>query len=162
MALAIFKEQKKDLRIVKLLLFGGDKGREYNIQGFDVINIGHIYGEDALAEVYSVSSITVTPSRIESFAQVAAESLSCETPVVAFDYSGLQDIVVHKETGYLAEPFDPKSLAIGLLWFYAMATKERKKLVKMAESLFKKNLKTKKLVENFCHFTMKFLIDSKS
>jgi glycosyltransferase involved in cell wall biosynthesis len=39
--------------------------------------------------------------------------------VVAFDCTGLRDIVVHLETGYLAEPFRPEDLAAGIEWVLA-------------------------------------------
>ena len=52
----------------------------------------------------------------KSFCQTASEAHACGTPVVAFRIGGLQDIVVHKITGYLAEPFDPIDLANGICW----------------------------------------------
>ena len=48
----------------------------------------------------------IVPSRQESFCQVALEAQSCGTPVLAFSIGGLIDIVDHKNTGYLANPFD--------------------------------------------------------
>ena len=53
---------------------------------------------------------------VESFGQVAAESLACETPVLAFNYSGIKDIVYHQKSGYLAEPFSVEALADGMEW----------------------------------------------
>lgn len=83
-------------------------------RGVEFYNFGKIYSEKTLAEIYSLSRVTIVPSLVESFGQVAAESLACGTPVVAFDYSGVTDIIQHKETGYLAHSFDPKDLAIGV------------------------------------------------
>jgi glycosyltransferase involved in cell wall biosynthesis len=45
--------------------------------------------------------------------------MACCTPVVAFNSTGLQDIIVHKETGYLATPFLPEDLAVGIDWILA-------------------------------------------
>jgi glycosyltransferase involved in cell wall biosynthesis len=111
---------------MKLVVFGGKTRLKRRLQGFESIEVGHISQEQDLALLYSTASITVVPSRVESFGQVAAESLSCQTPVVAFNYSGITDIVDHQKTGYLAEPFDVESLASGILWFYNLSLEERK------------------------------------
>lgn len=42
--------------------------------------------------------------------------MACDTPVVAFDATGPKDIVEHKQTGYLAKPFDSEDLARGIKW----------------------------------------------
>ena len=36
--------------------------------------------------------------------------------VVGFRIGGLIDIITHKETGYLANPYDQESLAYGIKW----------------------------------------------
>jgi glycosyltransferase involved in cell wall biosynthesis len=36
--------------------------------------------------------------------------------VVAFDCTGLPEVVEHQATGYLARPFDPRDLANGIAW----------------------------------------------
>lgn len=69
-----------------------------------------------LAALYSAADVMVVPSLQESFGQTASEALSCGTPVVAFDTSGLKDIVDHEQNGYLAKPFEPESLATGIQW----------------------------------------------
>jgi glycosyltransferase involved in cell wall biosynthesis len=37
-------------------------------------------------------------------------------PVVCFNESGIKELVSHKKTGYLAEPFKASELANGLSW----------------------------------------------
>ena len=53
---------------------------------------------------YRAADVVVVPSRQDNSPQTATEALSCGTPVVAFDTSGLPDFVDHRETGYLARP----------------------------------------------------------
>lgn len=101
---------------VKLLIFGGDVFVG-EIHGFKAIGLGSISTERQMSDVYNAGTVTVVPSLVESFGQVAAESLACSTPVIAFNSSGIKDIVKHKKSGFLAQPFKFESLAAGLLWF---------------------------------------------
>jgi len=96
---------------VMLGLFGGEKKGLQELHGFPVYEFGYIRTEQEMAEVYSLAYMTIVPSRVEAFGQVAAESQSCGTPVIAFDTSGLRDVVVDGQTGFLAEAFSPESLA---------------------------------------------------
>lgn len=124
-AVQIFAKSVDSLKNIKIITFGGKHKQTSTMFGIKCIEIGHISSEKELAHIYSISSVTIVPSRAESFGQVAAESLSCETPVIAFNYSGLTDIVKHKDNGYLAEPFKPDSLAAGILWFYSLSDEEK-------------------------------------
>ena len=70
----------------------------------------------SLRLLYSAADVMVVPSIQEAFGQTASEAQACGTPVAAFKIGGLLDVVSHKETGYLADPYDPKSLAYGINW----------------------------------------------
>lgn len=105
---------------VLLVSFGGGRPKKGSIAGFRHLEIGSVASPYQLSEVYSCATATVMPSRGESFGQVAAESLACETPVVAFNYSGLTDIVQHKVSGYLAMPFEPSSFCDGIEWLLGL------------------------------------------
>jgi glycosyltransferase involved in cell wall biosynthesis len=59
-----------------------------------------------LPTVYSSADVMAVPSRYESFGQTAAESLACGTPVVAFDTSGLRDVVIDNKSGLLADSYN--------------------------------------------------------
>ena len=65
----------------------------------------------------------VAPSRQEAFGQTGSEAQACGCPVVAFNCTGLRDIVEHCVTGYLAMPYDSVDLANGIRW--VMENKER-------------------------------------
>jgi glycosyltransferase involved in cell wall biosynthesis len=88
----------------------------YEVAGIRIEEIGRISDPNVLNAQYNEADVTVVPSRQESFGQIAAESLSAGTPVVAFNYSGLTDIVSHGENGYLAKPYDVDDLAAGIDW----------------------------------------------
>lgn len=100
---------------IELLIIG--KG-DANIND-DVISVkkyGYIADEKMINRLYSAADVTVVPSRYESFNQTTLESMACGTPVLAFNNSGPRDIIVHKETGYLAEAFNCEDMCDGLEW----------------------------------------------
>ncbi|MEF1290873.1 glycosyltransferase [Vibrio sp. M260118] len=78
--------------------------------------LGHLNDDITLALFYNAIDVMVVPSRMDNFPQSATEAQSCGTPVVAFDTTGLIDVVEHKKSGYLAKAFDTNDLAAGLHW----------------------------------------------
>jgi glycosyltransferase involved in cell wall biosynthesis len=71
--------------------------------------------DDAKAiDAYRSADVVAVPSRQDNSPQTATEALSCGTPVVAFDCTGLPDFVLHEQTGFLAQPFDTQGFAYGL------------------------------------------------
>jgi glycosyltransferase involved in cell wall biosynthesis len=83
---------------------------------FPTTYFGILKDEISLAALYAATDVMVTPSRQESFGLVPAEAMACGTPVVAFNASATKEVVRHEETGFLAEPFEPASLARGIEW----------------------------------------------
>jgi glycosyltransferase involved in cell wall biosynthesis len=56
----------------------------------------------------------VVPSLREWVPQVAVHALLCRTPVVAFDFGGITDVVHHDRTGILVPPGDTRALTRAL------------------------------------------------
>ena len=83
---------------------------------FPIIWLGDIRGEDALANTYRMADLIAIPSRQDNLPLTGLEAQSCGIPVVAFDTAGMPDVAVHRETGYLATPFDSADLAQGISW----------------------------------------------
>jgi glycosyltransferase involved in cell wall biosynthesis len=73
--------------------------------GFEIINLGPLNDTAEIVDVYNRAYLTVVPSRFETFSQVTLESLSCGTPVVAFDSSGPSEIITDGINGFLVESF---------------------------------------------------------
>lgn len=108
------KEQASE---ITLLAFGGSIGDTSKIKSFNIVETGHIGTPELMADLYRLSNVTIVPSRVEAFGQVAAESCACGTPVIAFRYSGVTDIVKDGFNGFLSEPFSSKSLANNIVKF---------------------------------------------
>ena len=98
----------------QLVVFGALSGdTSFSIQTH---YLGKLQDEISMALVYAAADVFVAPSVEENLANTVLESLSCGTPVVAFDIGGMRDMVSHKKNGYLAAGFDTDDLAQGIVW----------------------------------------------
>jgi glycosyltransferase involved in cell wall biosynthesis len=117
---------------IEILIIGDNLDRTTDYFKFN--NLGFIKDERYLSLIYSASDVTVVPSISENFSNTILESMSCATPVVAFDIGGNSDLIDHKTTGYLATPFDNNDLALGIRWCLdkerhnSLSEKSRKKV----------------------------------
>lgn len=84
--------------------------------GMKVHYMGHLHDEISQVLLYSAADLTVAPSMQENLSNTVMESLSCGTPVVAFNIGGMPDMIDHQESGYLARPFESDDLAAGMMW----------------------------------------------
>jgi glycosyltransferase involved in cell wall biosynthesis len=101
---------------LELIVFGQLASTQEIPLGFPVRYTGYVHDDEKLRLLYSAADAVAVPSRLEAFGQTASEAHACGTPVVAFNTGGLADIVAHRQTGYLAKPFDVQDLAAGIEW----------------------------------------------
>ena len=64
-----------------------------------------------LPDILSAADLMLMPSQSESFGLSALEAMSCSVPVVSSSTGGLPELVVHGETGYVAELGDVQRMA---------------------------------------------------
>lgn len=81
--------------------------RELNLQK-EVIFLGK---QDALPEILNAADIFLMPSQSESFGLSALEAMACGLPVVSSSVGGLPELILHNETGYIAEIGDVERMA---------------------------------------------------
>lgn len=108
----------------EVAVFGSPKPKNPLEIGFKVHYLDQLHDDLSLSIVYSAADVMIVPSLQESFGQTASEALACGTPVVAFNATGLKDIVDHQINGYLAQPYDPTDLASGIVWVLADAERQ--------------------------------------
>lgn len=101
---------------IELMIFGASQPEQAIDLGFKTHYMGRLNDDISLALVYSAADVIVVPSVQEAFGQTASEAISCGTPVVAFNATGIKDVVEHQQTGYLATPFEVEDLAKGIAW----------------------------------------------
>ena len=78
--------------------------------------VGQLNDDISLKLIYSAVDLTIVPSLQENLSNVIMESLSCATPVVAFNIGGNSDLIEHKVNGFLAKPYKSNELAKGVDW----------------------------------------------
>lgn len=119
----------------ELVIFGSSNSETIS-DYFYTHFIGRLNDDISLMLLYNAVDVMVVPSKQENLSNVIMESLSCGTPVVAFDIGGNSDMIDHKLNGYLAKPYDPKDLANGVEWilnnkdYEQISHNARKKVVK--------------------------------
>lgn len=143
---ALSKIETKD---VQLVVFGSGEPEKPHDFGFDIKYCGQLHDDVSLSILYNAADVMVVPSRQESFGQTASESMACGTPVVAFNHTGLTDIVDHKVNGYLAKALNTSEMANGIDWvlnnkdYKALSVNARKKVV----NCFDGNIVSSKYIE---------------
>jgi len=103
---------------VKVVVFGGPAKFDIDILDtfpVEVIYLGHVSKAEQPV-IYSACDVICVPSEYETFGLVAAEAMACGSPVVAFDNSGVAEVVDHLKNGYLAQHRSVQELATGLQW----------------------------------------------
>ncbi|MGH9438024.1 MAG: glycosyltransferase family 4 protein [Terriglobia bacterium] len=95
-----------------------------------------------LVEQYRASDLVISLSRYEGFGYSALEAMACAKPVVAFDVTGIQDVVVNGENGILVQSGSLRDIA-GACERLAKFPRERERLGKAGRhavaSIFSEN-----------------------
>ena len=98
-----------------------------------------IYNNQILSCLYNICDCFVNPTVVESFGLTTLEAISCGIPVAAFDATGTKDIIVHKENGYLARPYDIDDLRDGIEFCVKNSFSMKEKCVSLARTNFDKD-----------------------
>jgi N-acetyl-alpha-D-glucosaminyl L-malate synthase BshA len=141
-AIRVFELVKKEVPSRLLLVGDGpDRSdcerlcRELGLQK-DVLFLGK---QDGLPEILAAGDLFLMPSQSESFGLSALEAMSCGLPVVSSSVGGLPELILHNETGYIAEIGDIERMA---KYAVELLTNEKK------HEIFSQNSR-KRAVENF-------------
>jgi len=104
------------LEQLELVVFGQSRPSQVPDLGFPIHYSGPLHDDISLPLLYAAADVMVIPSRQDNLPNTGLEAHACGTPVVAFATGGLVDIVDDRNTGALAQPFDPHSLAASIRW----------------------------------------------
>lgn len=88
-AMSLLKKKLGNKKVIALF-FGSSSSDDFPLP---VINVGHIDNDEKLSYIYSAADIFILPSLEDNLPNTILESLSCQTPIVAFDTGGAKDII---------------------------------------------------------------------
>ncbi len=108
------------------MIFGGGTPANRPDFGLPSHYVGRLHDDVCLALLYAAADLFVAPSLQENLPYTIMEAMACGTPCVAFDVGGIPELIEHKQTGYLATPFDPDDLAAGMAWILDDEDRRRK------------------------------------
>lgn len=77
----------------------------------NIVNIINFIPQEQLLELMASADIFVLPSWAEGFGLVYLEAMSHGIPVIGCKGQGIEDIVVHGETGFLVEPKNSEEIS---------------------------------------------------
>lgn len=101
---------------IGLVTFGKYSG------GFDLpcdfFPVSYLSDEKSVATLYQLSDVYVLPSVEDNLPGTVMESLSCGTPVVAFNIGGIPEMVDHEINGYLTDSGNIKGICEGIEWAF--------------------------------------------
>ena len=105
----VLQRLKDDGKKVRALVVGSGPAEDMLRDRFPRAHLlGHLEG-DELATAYASSDIFFFPSTTETFGNVTLEAMASGVPTLCADATGSRSLVLHEETGYLAEPDDRDS-----------------------------------------------------
>jgi glycosyltransferase involved in cell wall biosynthesis len=113
-ALKILAEEKNCDDYLILIFGSGYKKEIADEIPFKTIFLGHLGDKYSTVLVYNATDVFIASSLADNLPTTILESLSCGTPVVAFNVGGIPDLIKHKENGYLARYKDAEDLAKGI------------------------------------------------
>ena len=130
--------QKVNLKkpTLKLLVVGEYESEEYRKIVLSSDRIIFVSKQDEIRKYYSLASIVVLPSRIDSFPFVMLESGLAKKPFIGGRTGGIEEFIEDGVDGLLVEPGNVEDLYLKMLYLINDANLQKK----MGENLYKKVL----------------------
>lgn len=101
-----------DIPNLQLITFG--KTSDFQLK-YPVISLGTIADQLQLVEIYNLADVFLLTSIQDNLPNTVMESMSCGSPVVAFESGGVSDMIDHEQNGLLAETGNVDQLRLALV-----------------------------------------------
>ncbi|WP_373056789.1 glycosyltransferase family 4 protein [Zunongwangia sp. H14] len=136
----IYNERRKDIYFVQIGNFGREtSGLQKKLKELNLEEYFRFYGfiADASSLLPAFKVLTLT-SQSEGLPNVLYEAAYYKIPIVSTNVGGIPEIVQHKESGLLAEAFNPEEIAKNILFILANKESAKKFTEKAYDKLLKK------------------------
>ena len=81
-------------------------------------HVPYVLNQKEMAEWYSAADVYVYPSLADNCPLVVLEAMACGLPIVTFNTGGIPELVIHNETGYVAQYKDFNDFCVGFKLLY--------------------------------------------
>ena len=89
--------------------------------------------------IYSAADLFMIPSRQEALGQTIIEAGSCNTGSIGFKNTGVEQVIMHKESGYLSDHEDEKDFFNGIKWCFSNIKEDNNTIGSNARKNVEKN-----------------------
>ena len=96
--------------LAQFVLIGNGKGYEKSDRT-KINSLGFVRDEITMQLAYNAADLLLHPAPIDNLPNTVSESMSCGTPVLAFDTGGLPEMVIPEKSGWLVSEIDHESIA---------------------------------------------------
>lgn len=98
-----------------LILCFGSPAKDFKELNIPYKSFGSVDKDSQLCDIYNASDIFLLPSIEDNLPNTILESMSCGTPVIAFNTGGMPDMIRSGVTGELVPPLDVKKFTEAML-----------------------------------------------
>jgi glycosyltransferase involved in cell wall biosynthesis len=140
---------------VLLVLAGHDIDSIKELLHFDYVYLGYVK-QFQLPEIYSMSNVFLSPSVNDAGPSMVNQSLSCGTPVVAFEMGTALDVVKDQDTGYCAKLRDSDDFARGIEMIFRMPSERYTEIRNHCREMALKQTSEKAHVDGFLNVWRKY------
>lgn len=80
-----------------------------------LINLDKTFEDEEMAILYNIANVVLLPSEAEGLGICLLEAMACETPIIATDVVGINEVIMDRVNGRLVKFGDHKSLAKAII-----------------------------------------------
>lgn len=113
----LVSESDNTNELIEIIIFGKANEKILDSIPYKRHYFGNFKSENDIILAYNAADIFIAPSLQDNLPNTVLESLSCGTPVIAFNVGGLPDMIEHVKNGYLADAGSVEGLTNGIKWY---------------------------------------------